>query len=254
MASKKGPPEITMPSEKDLETLPEKERLAQATQASTAAANATSLVDKLRSKASLLTDPQQRQRVLTQAFNHEIEARGLSKKARILRSGTFQGAAGGAGIGAATGVGVGTAVGTLVGTVTSVPTTLVGGLVGAGAGAIRGPWIKLPGGDGGKEGEDVQVPQEVVDSGAVQIDEKLGQATVKDPEALKAAVAADKAGKAAGAEKEKEKANGKAGERKKPKKLEVRSGKQSKTEAETNGGAASKRKPPKLAPRSKKSE
>ena len=234
-----------MPSADDLKNLPEKDRLAQAAQASTAAATASSLVDSLKSKAALLTDSEQRQRYLTEAYNHEIEARGLSKKARILKSGTFQGAAGGAGIGAATGVGVGTAVGTLVGTVTSVPTTLVGGLVGAGTGAIKGPWIKLPGGDGGKE-EEMQVPQEAMDSGAVQIDEKSGRAEVRDPEALKAA--AGKAGAENGG------ANGKAGERKKPKKLEVRSGKQPRTEADTRSDAATKRKPPKLAPRAKKSE
>ena len=254
MTSSNGPPKISMPTSTDLQNLPEKDRLAQAAQASSAASTASSLVDSLRSKAALLTDPKQRQRVLTEAYNHEIEARGLSKKARILSSGTFQGAAGGAGIGAATGVGVGTAVGTLVGTVTSVPTTLVGGLVGAGTGAIKGPWIKFPGGggDGGKEeeGEEVQVPQEAVDSGAVQIDEGSGQATVRDPEALKQAVA----GSGGNAGKEQGRADGKNGERKKPKKLEVRSGKQSKTEADTRNDAAPKRKPPKLAPRAKQSQ
>ena len=236
-----------MPSETDLANLPQKDRLAQAAQASTAAATASSLVDSLKSKAALLTDSKQRQQYLTEAYNHEIEARGLSKKARILKSGTFQGAAGGAGIGAATGVGVGTAVGTLVGTVTSVPTTLVGGLVGAGTGAIKGPWIKLPGGEGGKE-EEVQVPKEAVDSGAVKIDEGSGRAEVRDPEALKAAVGKGGA--------EKGGANGKAAasERKKPKKLEVRSGKQPRTEADARSDAATKRKPPKLAPRAKKSE
>ena len=166
-----------IPSEADLKALSEDERLMQAAQASKAAAATQGMVDSLKSKAALLTDPKQRERVLSEAYDREIEANGLSRKAQILKSGTFQGAVGGAGIGAATGLGLGTVVGTLVGTVASVPTMALGGLVGAGTGAIRGPWIKL--GDGNEkkgEGEEkvAQVPSENMDSDAAEVNEKSG--------------------------------------------------------------------------------
>lgn len=163
-------------SEADLKALSEDERLKQAAQAAKAAATTQSIVDNLKSKAALLTDPKQRERVLSEAYDREIEAKGHSRKAQILKSGTFQGAAGGAGIGAATGLGLGTVVGTLVGTVASVPTMALGGLVGAGTGAIHGPWIKLGGEKEKKksEGEEkvVQVPSEIADSDAHEVDEK----------------------------------------------------------------------------------
>lgn len=253
MTSDNGVPEVSMPSEADLKQLPEEERLMQAAQAAKAAASALGIVDSLKSKAALLADPKERERVLSEAYEREVEARGLSKKARILKSGTFQGAAGGAGIGAATGVGLGTLVGTLVGTVASVPTTALGGLVGAGTGAIHGPWIKLGGQskrEGGAEGEEkaVQVPQEAFDSGAVQVDDKTGQVTINDPEVLNQAAAAAAEHKTATKD---------VGERKRPKKLEIRSKKQAtmgKTEPLTDTNTKTRRKPPKLEVRSKQTE
>ena len=251
MASDNGVPRVAIPSEADLKKLPEDERLMQAAQAAKAAASAQGMVDSLKSKAALLTNPEERERVLSEAYDREIEAKGLSKKARILKSGTFQGAIGGAGIGAATGLGLGTLVGTLVGTVASVPTTAVGSLVGAGTGAIHGPWIKLGGGSkkegGAEEDQVVQVPQEAIDSGAVQVDNKTGQVTVKDPEALKEAAAAA----------EHKIATEDAGNKRKPKKLEIRSNKQATsetTEHPTDTDAKTRRKPPKLEVRSTKAE
>lgn len=220
MASDRGASKVWIPSEADLKQLSEDERLKQAAQVAKAADSAQRMVDSLKSKAALLTDPKERERVLSEMYDREIEAKGLSKKARILKSGTFQGAAGGAGIGAATGVGVGTLVGTLVGTVASVPTTALGGLVGAGTGAIHGPWIRLGGGkekEGGAEEKVEQVPQEAIDSGAMPVDDK----TVKDPEALKGASSAT-AGQVSA---EQKRATGDTGERKKPRKLEIRSNK-----------------------------
>ena len=248
MASNNGAPKVSIPSEVDLEQLPKDERLMQAAQVAKAADAAQGIVDSLKSKAALLTDPKERERVLSEAYNHEIEARGLSKKARILKSGTFQGAAGGAGIGVATGLGLGTVVGTVVGTVASVPTTALGGLVGAGTGAIKGPWIKLGGGnekEGGTEEKVVQVPQEAIDSGATQVNDKTGQVTVKDPEALKGPSSAA-AGQAVTVSAEQKRATGDAGERRKPKKLEIRSNK------EAAGDAGKRRKPKKLEIRSNK--
>src|SRR6186713_1745651 len=192
MTSDTSSSKVSMPSEADLKKLSQDERLKQADQASKAAASVQSIVESLKSKATLLTDPKQREKVLSEAFDREMEAKGLTKKARILKSGTFQGAAGGAGIGAATGIGLGTVVGTVVGTVASVPTTALGGLVGAGTGAIHGPWIKLGGGskkdsDVGEE-KIVQVPQETIDSGAVQLDDETGKMTIKDSEAFEKAM------------------------------------------------------------------
>ena len=243
-------PTVSIPSEAELKRLPNDERLRQAAEAAKGAASVQGVVESLKSKAAKLTDPKEREKLLSETFNREIEAKGLSRKARILKSGTFQGAAGGAGIGAATGVGLGTVVGTLVGTVVSVPTTALGGLVGAGTGAIHGPWIKLGGGSkkeaGSAEEQDVvQVPQGAIDSGAVEVDDKTGQATVKDLEALKQATAEHKPAK------------GDAGARKKPKKLEVRSNKQApvgKTRPPTDNDANTRKKPPKLEVRSKKAE
>lgn len=250
MTSDNGVPEVSIPSEADLKQLPEEERLMQAAQAAEGAASAQGMVDSLKSKAALLTDPKKREKVLLEAFDREVEARGLSKKARVLKSGTFQGAAGGAGIGAATGVGLGTVVGTLVGTVASVPTTALGGLVGAGTGAIHGPWIKLGGGSkkegDAKEERTVQVPQEAFDSGAVQLDDKTGQLTLNDPEALDQAVAA-----------EHKMVTRDTGERRKPKKLEIRSDKQAamgKTKSLTDTNTNTRRKPPKLEVRPKQTQ
>ena len=255
MASEGGGPKISMPSEEMLKQLPEDERLQQAAQAAKAAASAQGMVESLKSKASMMTDPKQREKMLSEAYNHEIESKGLSKKARVLKSGTFQGATGGAGIGMATGMGLGTVVGTLTGVVASVPTMALGGLVGAGTGVIHGPWIKLGGGkkeEGGTEEEEqiVQVPQEAIDKGAVQVDEKSGQVTVKDHEALEAAASA-----AAMVSAEKETPVNGPGGRRKPKKLEIRSNKQGsgeKTDSAANSEAKARNKPPKLEPRSKK--
>ena len=252
MASNGTAPKVQMPSEADLKSLSEDERLKMAQQASQAASSAMSMVESLKSKAALLTDPKERERVLSEAYDREVDAKGLTKKARILKSGTFQGALGGAGIGVASGMGLGTVLGAVVGTVVSVPTTAVGGLVGAGTGAFHGPWIKF-GGEKGKEGENeeklVQVPQQAIDSGAVQVDDKSGQVKVNDPEALKEAAS----GRAA----EQKSPTGAPSERKKPKKLEIRSNKQAvagKKEPPTSTEAKTRRKPAKLEVRPKKTQ
>ena len=218
-----GASQIKMPTKEELTNLTKDERLQQAAQADKAAQSALSMVENLRSKAAAFTDPAKREKMLSEAYDREIEARGLSKKARILKSGTFQGALAGGGIGAGSAMGLGTVVGTLVGGVASIPTTLVGTLVGAGTGAIHGPWIKLGLGKdekGEEKEETLQVPQQVIDSGAVVINESNGQVKVNDPDALKKAVAAQ---------------GGKAD-----------------TEKKSSGDAAEKRKPPKLGPRTNK--
>ena len=211
-----------------LAAMSEDDRLAAAASAAQAAASANSLASTLRSKASLLTDPAERSRMMQEAYSKELEANGNSKRARILSSGTFQGAAGGAGIGTAVGMGLGTITGTLVGTVATIPGVLVGGLIGAGTGVIHGPWIKLGGKDKGKgaEAETKKIPAEAVENGSVVVNQKTGQIKVADEEGLKkarkAAELVEKMQKEGGSEE----GNGGAGEvkkeKKKPRKLEVR--------------------------------
>jgi hypothetical protein len=234
---------VDMPSETDLQNLPEHERLMQGAQAREAAATAQSWAKTLKEKAGMMTDPKERECVMREAYNHELKAHGNSKKARVLKSGTFQGAAGGVGIGAATGVGLGTLVGTVVGGVASIPTTLLGGLVGSGVGAIHGPFIKFGLGDG-KKGEVVQVPQEAIDNGAVKVDE-TGQATVQNPELLRNAVSKPIVENQEGTT-ESQSSND---TRRKPKKIEIRS-KATNTTAPSETPA--KKKPRKIEIRSNK--
>lgn len=158
--------------------------------------------------------------MMQEAYDKELEAHGNSKRARVLTSGTFQGAAGGAGIGTAVGMGLGTVTGTLVGVVATVPGVLVGGLVGAGTGVIHGPWIKLGGKGKGKGGEQ-KIPAEAVEDGSVVVDQKTGQVKAVDEEGLKRAreraEKVERESQAGAGEGEVKK------EKKKPRKIEVRS-------------------------------
>ena len=112
--------------------------------------NATGLLQKaqgLKDNAMKCLDPKERQRMVQEAYDKEIEANGQSKFAKRLQSGSWQGGAGGAGAGAGVGMGLGTVLGTVTGTllggVVSLPTTALGGLVGLGVGSIHGPFVKL---------------------------------------------------------------------------------------------------------------
>ena len=112
--------------------------------------NATGLLQKaqgLKDNAMKCLDPKERQRMIQEAYDKEVEANGQSKFARRLQSGPWQGGAGGAGAGAGVGMGLGTVLGTVTGTliggVVSLPTTALGGLVGLGVGSIHGPFVKL---------------------------------------------------------------------------------------------------------------
>lgn len=211
-------------SEEALKAMPEDERLMQAAQAAKASAQAQGYADSLRQKAKMITDPKERERMVQEAYNNEVKANGMSRKAKFLKSGTFQGAAGGAGIGGVVGMGLGTVVGTLVGTVATIPTSAVGGLIGTGVGAVHGPFIKLGGGKKeGEEGKVVQVPQEQIDSGAVMVDEKTGKVQAKNPEELKKAAAAAEQAAAVSKAQRRPTTRPDGTPRKPPKKLEVRS-------------------------------
>lgn len=149
-----------MASDKTAE-MPDREQLMKVIETSQAAQRAQSMASDLKSRAGQITDNSQREKMLKEAFDKEVEANGLSKTAKRLQSGTWQGLGFGGGIGAATGLGLGAGLGTLIGAITAVPAAGLGMLVGSGVGAIHGPWIKL----GGKEQkfEDAD-PSEIVDA------------------------------------------------------------------------------------------
>ncbi|KAK5070336.1 hypothetical protein LTS08_007715 [Lithohypha guttulata] len=209
------------------------------------AQKAQSVANDLKSKAMAMTNSKERERMITEAFDKEVEAHGHSKMAKRLQSGTWQGLGFGGGIGAATGIGTGAVLGTVLGAVTAVPTTLLGGAIGTGVGAIRGPFIKL----GGKEQkfEDAD-PEKVVDA----MQEESNSQSRQQPNG---GTDKDATGKNnSGAEQK---------QRKKPKKLEIRSQPKIPSECQSNttgqnveAGVADeskpKRKPKKLEIRSER--
>lgn len=205
--------------------LSNEDRLNEAAAAAEQAIAAQGMANKLRETAATFTDPKKREKMLMDAYNKEMEAHGNSKKARMLQSGAFQGSIGGAGIGGAVSAGVGTLVGTVVGTVTAIPVTGLGALAGAGVGAIHGPWIKLgnlaKGGKaaGEKEGGD----QQEVDVSPDDED------VVPNPEVLRQradALAQERAKQGPDNAAAAQESDASKPPKKKPRKLEVRSGAQ----------------------------
>ncbi|KIW93067.1 uncharacterized protein Z519_06917 [Cladophialophora bantiana CBS 173.52] len=141
--------------------VPSEEEILKPIESLQKAQKAQSTANDLKSKALALTDSKQREEMLKDAFDKEVEAHGHSKMARRLQSGTWQGFGFGGGIGAATGLGLGAGVGTVLGAVAAVPTTGLGMLIGTGIGAIHGPWVKL--GEKEEKFEDAD-PKRVVDA------------------------------------------------------------------------------------------
>ncbi|KAK0255553.1 hypothetical protein LTR29_000096 [Friedmanniomyces endolithicus] len=227
---------------------PEKEQLMQALAAQQ---NANGLLQKalsLKDTAMKAMNPQERQKMMQEAYDKEIEANGQSKWARRLQSGTWQGGMGGAGVGGGVGMGIGTVVGALVGGVAALPTTAVGGLVGMGVGGITGPFVKLNQDKAkeiaarekakGKSDEEVmetvksEAGEEVAPEAVEDVD-RGGAGTPHTPASGTAAVGQSGHSSAKGTS-EKQHSGGKTktppardpnAPRKKPKKLEVRSAK-----------------------------
>src|SRR5438128_71411 len=81
---------------------PESKLQAAANQAEAALA-AQKTASTLRKTANAIRDPKEREKLLQDAYDKEVEAHGKSKKARMLSSGAFQGGVGGGGIGMAVG-------------------------------------------------------------------------------------------------------------------------------------------------------
>lgn len=202
--------------------LPQRKDLVEAVGALQNAAKAQEIAQSLRDKASVITDPKQREQLIQDAYEKEIEAHGQSKLARRLQSGTWQGLAGGTGIGAGVGVGVGTVVGVVTGGLVTLPATALGALIGSGVGAVHGPWIKL----GGKDRKLADVPpEELVD--AIEEEGHDRNAVVEDTQPMNA--------------------------KKQPRKLEIRSSQRPDTNAESEvctHDVSRKAKPRKLEMRS----
>lgn len=98
--------------------------------------------------AAAAGDPEERQKLMEQALEQQIQSKSLGKTAKYLRSGTFQGMAVGAGLGIAPGASLGAITGTLVGGVSSTALGGLGAGVGAATGALHGPFWDIGKGAG----------------------------------------------------------------------------------------------------------
>jgi hypothetical protein len=124
---------------------------------------------ELFEKASACEDPAEREAILKEALDKEIEARSQGKTATWLNSGGLQGALGGLSVGGAIGGGLGTVTGALVGATTSVAIGGLGALIGGGVGLIHGPWKRFGPSLLGGASSDETKQQEALKNAAVEI-------------------------------------------------------------------------------------
>lgn len=113
----------------------------ESSKAANASMNAQKKAKELRAAAEGAGDPDERQKLMEQAIDAQVEAESFGKTAKYMRSGAFQGMAVGTGLGVAPGATLGAVTGTLVGGVTSTITGGLGGGIGTAAGAIHGPMV-----------------------------------------------------------------------------------------------------------------
>ena len=111
----------------------------EASQAASASVEAQRKAKELTQAAGGAADPEERQKLLNEALQKEIEAESFGKTARYLQSGTFQGLLAGTGMGGGVGIGLGMAVGSVL----AVPTGGIGAGLGAAGGALHGPFFNL---------------------------------------------------------------------------------------------------------------
>lgn len=130
-------------AEDDKSAIPDEEVHQESSKAANQALAAQKKAKELKNAAAGARDPDERQKLMEQAIDAQIEAESFGKTAKYLRSGAFQGLAIGAGIGAAPGASLGALTGTLVGGVASTITGGLGGGIGAAAGALHGPFWNL---------------------------------------------------------------------------------------------------------------
>ena len=242
------PPELKAPKQK----APDQTRLEKSIAAAQKVVEYQKSAAALKERAKNAVNPKERIRLLKEAYNKEVAAHGQSKLAKRLSSGVWQGGTAGGGIGAGIAMSLGALTGTLVTGLVSIPTVLLGGLVGAGVGGIHGPWFTLGLGGDKKEKpkteeetraqamKEAEALDEAVEKGATTVpqppeldedDESTEQNSEEHPQQRQASMGSHGSGSPGSAEKRKpRKLQVRSGnevksvpERKKPKKLEVRS-------------------------------
>lgn len=119
------------------------ERKQEAAKAAEKAQYCKKKAKELTDAAKAAGDPDERQKLLNEALNKEVEAETFGKTAKYLQSGAFQGMVAGTGLGAGIGLWLGTLTGTIVGGTTGTVTGGIGAGVGLGVGAIHGPFVKI---------------------------------------------------------------------------------------------------------------
>ncbi|KAK3711580.1 hypothetical protein LTR37_009571 [Vermiconidia calcicola] len=230
---------------------PDKEQLMKSVTAARSALDAQNAAQSLKEKAMNAVNPKERLRLLQASYHKEVEAHGQSKWAKTLQTGAFQGAAGGGGIGAGVAVGLGGAVGTLVTGITALPTVLIGGLAGAATGGIHGPWITMGGNKKDKDKKsEADVHAEAVKEAEIldKAVEKGASTPPKPPELVEAEGEQEAAGSQQTPPAAPEPEGGAQPKKRKPKKLQVRSGNEIKPSPEEK--TPEKKRPKKLEVRS----
>lgn len=119
------------------------ERQKETSKAAQQALAARKEAQRLRQAANDTDDPRERERLMKESMNKEMEAQSYGKAAKYLQSGAFQGLVAGAGIGTVPGLAVGTITGTVVGGATSLVTGGLGAVIGVTTGALHGPFVGL---------------------------------------------------------------------------------------------------------------
>jgi len=133
----------TQPQSKQSDEEREAERQRETSKAAQQSLKAQKQAKELLSAAAAAGDPDERQKLLNEALNKEVEAERFGKTARYLQTGAFQGLCAGAGMGGGIGISLGAITGTLVGGLTSPITGGLGAGIGLGVGALHGPWFKV---------------------------------------------------------------------------------------------------------------
>ena len=124
-------------------TAKERQRQKETSEAARKSIEAQQKAKELTQAAAGAGDPEERQKLLEEALEKEVEAETFGKTAKYLNSGTFQGLCAGAGLGGGIGVWLGTLTGTIVGGTTGIVTGGIGGGLGSMIGAAHGPFFSV---------------------------------------------------------------------------------------------------------------
>ncbi|KAJ4362732.1 hypothetical protein N0V95_001334 [Ascochyta clinopodiicola] len=140
--------EETKPKESNKNGVSEADARKESSKVAKQATEAQKKASELMEAAAAAGDPDERQKLMEQALEQQIQSKSLGKTAKYLRSGTFQGMAVGAGLGIAPGASLGAITGTLVGGVSSTALGGLGAGLGSTVGFIHGPFWDLGKGAG----------------------------------------------------------------------------------------------------------